>query len=94
MSDLRVPDSVSTAALRLMAAYCGTAFRALAALWWASNSLGHKRVSTAVTNARTREVETAHSLDVPDESPRDYAAPYSYRVNDPTRQRCREVLER
>jgi hypothetical protein len=57
----RWPD-VSTAALRRLA-YCGTVFRALAALSWETDSLGHEWASTSVGYMRMFEAEMAHALD-------------------------------
>jgi ATP-binding cassette, subfamily B, bacterial len=72
-------------------AHCGTVFRALAALSWASNSLGHDWASTAVADMRIYEAEMAHSLDVLDGTAQGRAAPDAGRRHDPTRPAGQEV---
>jgi len=64
----RWPD-VSTAALRRLA-HCGTVFRALAALSWETDSLGHEWASTSVSYMRMFEAEMAHALDALGWTPR------------------------
>ena len=64
----RWPEASLEAWRRL--AHCGTVFRALSALFWASNNLGHDSAPTSVSNMRMFEAEIAHALDVVGWAPR------------------------
>jgi len=53
--------NASAEALRQLA-YCGTVFRALAALSWESNGLSHEWASASVNTMRVYDAEMAHAL--------------------------------
>ena len=57
----RWPNASAEALQQL--AYCGTVFRALAALSWESNGLGHEWASASVNTMRVYEAEMAYAQD-------------------------------
>ncbi|HTE04171.1 MAG TPA: phosphotransferase, partial [bacterium] len=57
----RWPNASAEALQQL--AYCGTVFRALAALSWESNGLSHEWASASVNTMRVYEAEMAYALD-------------------------------
>src|SRR5438309_678675 len=57
----RWPNASAEALQQL--AYCGTVFRALAALSWESNGLSHEWASASVNSMRVYEAEMAYALD-------------------------------
>ena len=56
----RWPNASAEALQQL--AYCGTVFRALAALSWESNGLSHEWASASVNTMRVYDAEMAHAL--------------------------------